>query len=185
MNREKILDKYSESLSSISDLLADKEPSFIFHCFIRAFGYLLKNEPEMVLSKNGVLIRRKLNFLLRKLGKGFLKCPQVIENRNMLRNPGTTKKDTDIALPDEPVIWAPNHYFKDDTLASVTALNRHAYILFGSLPQFYNTFDGVTAWLNGVVMANRKSYASKKASVPKAMKAMDYGADLLIFGEGV
>ena len=185
MDIEKILDKYPESLGSISDLLADKEPSFMFNCLINAFGYLLKNDPDKVLSKNGVLLRRKLNILIRTLGKGFLKCPQVIENRNILKNPDSTEKDPGITLPDTPVIWAPNHYFKDDTLASITALKRHAYILFGSLPQFYNTFDGVTAWLNGVVMTNRKSGASKKASVPKAVKAMNYGADLLVFGEGV
>lgn len=42
MNLEKILNKYPESLGSISDLLADNEPSFIFNCLIHTFGYLLK-----------------------------------------------------------------------------------------------------------------------------------------------
>jgi len=185
MNLEKILNKYPESLNDISDLLADKEPTFMFYCLIHAFGYLLKNNPDEVLSKSGVLIRRKLNILIRTLGKRFLKCPQVIENRNTLLNPDSTTKDNDIILPHKPVIWAPNHYFKDDVLASITALTRHAYILFGSLPQFYNTFDGVTAWLNGVVMSNRKSNVSKKASLKKAITTIEYGADLLIFGEGV
>lgn len=93
--------------------------------------------------------------------------------------------DTKIALPSEPVIWASNHNFKDDTLASILAAQRHAYILFGSLPQFYNTFDGITAWLNGVAMANRKVTASKKTSTAKAVRAINCGADLLIFPEGV
>lgn len=49
---------------------------------------------------------------------------------------------------------------------------------------FYNTIDGITAWLIGVVMANRKISASKKAAIPKAVQAMNYGADLLIYPEG-
>lgn len=88
-------------------------------------------------------------------------------------------------LPPEPVIWASNHGFKEDTLAAVLAAQRHAYILFGSLPQFFNTFDGITAWLNGVVMANRKVSNSKKGSIAKAVRAMNFGADLIVFPEGV
>ena len=182
---EEILKKYPESLNNISDLLADKPPTLMSYFLINTFGYLLKNEPDLVLSKGGVEFRRKINIIIRTLGKSFLKCPQIIENRHMLLNPTSMTKDNGIVLPNEPVIWAPNHYFKDDTLASITALNRHAYILFGSLPQFYNTIDGVTAWLNGVVMTNRKSRESKKASIPKAIKTMEYGADILVFGEGV
>ncbi len=87
-------------------------------------------------------------------------------------------------LPKEPVIWISNHGFKDDALGSVLAASRHAYILFGNLPQFFNTFDGVTAWLIGVVMANRRISKSKKAAIPKAVRAMNCGADLLMYPEG-
>lgn len=182
---EKIVNKYPESLSDISDVIAGDKPSLLFYFLINAFGYLLKNEPEKILSQNGVAIRRRLNIIIRTVGKAFLKCPQVIENRNVLKNPESTDADNKITLPDKPVIWAPNHYFKDDILASVLTLYRHSYILFGSLPQFYNTFDGVTAWLNGVIMTNRKVSKSKSTSIPKAVRAMGYGADLLIFSEGV
>ncbi len=102
-----------------------------------------------------------------------------------MRNTEDDRPDTEIILPREPVIWAANHAFKDDTLATVLAIKRYAYILFGSLPQFYNTFDGATAWLNGVVMSNRKVKASKRASLDKAVKVMEYGADLMVFPEGV
>ncbi len=72
------------------------------------------------------------------LGPYFLQVPQIFENRNFLRNPDSNEKlvlDTPILLPPEPVIWAANHAFKDDALATILAAKRHAYILFGSLPQ--------------------------------------------------
>ncbi|MCI9333125.1 MAG: hypothetical protein HFG05_13325, partial [Oscillibacter sp.] len=135
----------------------------------------------------GVKRRRRINPIIKMLGAHFLNNPQVFENRNFLRNPSCTAlaPDKSIILPDEPVIWASNHRFKDDTLASILAAQRHAYILFGSLPQFYNSFDGVTAWLNGVAMANRKVSASRKTSIPKAIRVINCGADLLIFPEGI
>lgn len=113
--------------------------------------------------------------------------PQIFENRNALRNPDLVDvpPDADIALSKEPVIWVANHGFKDDVLATILAVKRPACILFGSLPQFYNTFDGVTAWLSGVVMMNRKVSVSKRAIIPKAVRAMHLGADLVVFPEGV
>ena len=121
------------------------------------------------------------------LGARFLKNPQIFENRNFLRKPDKDPiaPDKDILLPKEPVIWAGNHAFKDDGLATILAAKRHAYILFGSLPQFYNTFDGITAYLNGVIMINRKVAASKKSATAKAVRAVGYGADLMVFPEGV
>ena len=104
---------------------------------------------------------------------------------------GRPKKDKNkpysktITLPKEPVIWMANHAFKDDVCATICAAQRHSYILFGSVPQFYNTFDGVSAYINGVAMTNRKVKASKKASLDKSLRAMEYGADLIIFPEGV
>ena len=112
-----------------------------------------------------------------------MKQDQIIENRRELK--GFSDADADIILPEEPVIWIANHAFRDDVAASISAAKRHAYILFGSLPQFYNTFDGISAYLNGVVMANRKVKASSSTSVERAVKIMQQNTDLLIFPEGV
>ena len=182
---DKIVEKSGENITSITDFTAGEEPSFLFYILADKLNYLLKNNPEEALSERGIKIRKKLNYLIRKIGPAFLSSPQVIENRNVLLDPKSTEPDKGITVPDKPVIWVANHAFKDDTLASILAAKRNAYIMFGSLPQFYNTFDGVTAWLNGVVMTNRKVKASKKGSMPKAVRAMEMGADLFIFPEGV
>lgn len=78
-----------------------------------------------------------------------------------------------------------NHGFKDDILSTILAAKRHAYFLLASLPQFYNTFDGVTAWLNGTVLLNRKVAASRHSTVEKCVRVLESGADLIIFPEGV
>lgn len=183
----KILETQKENITGIKDLIGDDEPSLLFYILADKLGYLLDENYEKTLSSKGIEIRRKLNFLIKLLGPAFLKNPQIIENRNLLLNPeqNIVKPDNGITLPEEPVIWAPNHAFKDDTLASILAAYRHSYILFGSLPQFYNTFDGITAYINGVNMSNRKVKNSKHSSVDKGIKTIEYGADLLIFPEGV
>lgn len=182
-----ILKKYDGLITGLSDLTAGDPPSAIFYLLANKLSYLLSLDEKTAVSQKGVERRRKINPIIKVLGPHFLKNPQVFENRNFLRNPNCSviAPDSPIALPDEPVIWVSNHSFKDDALGAVLAAQRHAYILFGSLPQFYNTFDGVTAWLVGVVMANRKIPASKKAAIPKAVRVMNFGADLLMYPEGV
>lgn len=181
-----ILLKYSDSVDEIRDLIGDNEPSKIFSFLIEKLGYLLDNDPKNVLSKNSLIIRQKLNKLFKLVGPLFLSCAQTIENREALKQGiFTGEPDKGIILPNESVIWMPNHHFKDDVLASVLAAYRNAYILFGSLPQFYNTIDGLTAWINGVVMVNRKNKLSRRSSLEKEKYAIDLGADLIIYPEGV
>jgi len=182
---DKILNELRENIASPNDLLANEKPSFIFYLLANKLGYLLDNNPEKTLSNEGIRNRRKINIIIRKIGPLFLSNPQQIENRNKLIDSKSNQKDEGILLPNKPVIWCANHVFKDDTLASILAIKRNAYIVFGSVPQFYNTFDGVTAWLNGVVMTNRKMRLSKRASMQKAKKVIEMGTDVFMFPEGV
>ena len=183
----KILQKYDGLITGVQDLTGGEDPSNLFYLLANHLSYLLDPNPEKVISAKGIVRRRKLNWIIKTLGVHFLSNPQIFENRNYLKNPHATEiaPDPGIVLPREPVFWCSNHAFKDDTLATILAAQRHAYILFGSVPQFYNTFDGITAWLNGVVMTNRKVAVSRHTSVSKAIRAMQFGADLMVFPEGV
>lgn len=178
-----ILDKYSNEIKEIDDLLAGEDANSLSLILITLFGYLLKDDSDETISKYGIKIRKYINYIIRKIGPSFLMVPQVMEDRNLLSK--TNNYSNQIQVPSSPVIWASNHAFKDDTLASIIAIPRNAYIIFGSLPQFYNTFDGFTAWLNGVIMTNRKVKNSKKASLGKAKKVMNLGTDIMMFPEGV
>lgn len=128
--QEKIAEKYIDSISDITDLTAEDKPAIIFYFLTCCFGYLLRNDEEKTVSEFGVKMRKRLNFIIKNFGNKFLSSPQYIENRNWLKNTEDTKTDTEILLPDVPVIWCANHAFKDDTLASVLAIKRHAYIRF-------------------------------------------------------
>ena len=183
----RVLQKYDGLITGPNDLTGGETPSGLFYLLADQLNYLLNPDPEKVISAKGVARRRKINGIIKTLGVHFLSNPQIFENRNFLKDPYAAEiaPDPGIILPDEPVLWTANHAFKDDTLATILAAQRHAYILFGSVPQFYNTFDGVTAWLNGVVMTNRKVAVSRHTSVPKAVRAIQFGADLMVFPEGV
>ena len=189
---DKITEKYGDKIQNLNDLTGGKEPSKLFYILSSKLSYLLDNAPDKCIKKYGVKIRKTINPIIKKIAPLFMKSKQVIEDREKLMYPkGRPKKDKNkpysktITLPKEPVIWMANHAFKDDVCATICAAQRHSYILFGSVPQFYNTFDGVSAYINGVAMTNRKVKASKKASLDKSLRAMEYGADLIIFPEGV
>ena len=136
-------------------------------------------------TRAGIRFRRLIHPIFPLLGEKFLSNPQVIKNRNRLMDAASTAPDNGITLPDEPVIFCVNHHFKDDIMGAVCAVPRHAYILFGRLPAFFNTLDGVSAWLNGVVLCNRKVAASRKTSTENAIRVLQMGGNLLIFPEGV
>lgn len=182
---KKIIEKTGNNITGIRDFTAGEEPSLLFYFLADKLNYLLDNNPQVAISKTGVKIRKKINPIIKAIAPSFLGGKQIIENRKQLIDPKSTEEDEKVVIPNRPVIWVANHGFKDDILASVLAAERNAYIVMGSLPQIYNTFDGITAWLNGVVMVNRKVKESKKATLPKSAQAMEYGTDILIFPEGV
>lgn len=179
---DKKIDRFDDNITCITDLFGTKKPSVLFYLILNKLSYLLNNEPEMVLSKKTMAIRSRLNPIIKIIGPMFLQYRQVIENKNELL--GIEQLDKKLELSTKPVIWCPNHGFKDDALATVL-VSRHAYILFGSLPVFYNTFDGITAFINGVVMCNRKNRKSRQATIDKCKYVIENGTDLIMYPEGV
>lgn len=187
---EKIIKSYGDLIESPVDITSGKDPSPFFYLLAAKLNYLLEVDPEKTITKEGIENRKKLFGLVKALGANFLGNKQVIENRNFLKDPQAkigdiVAKDKQIILPDEPVIWTANHSFKDDTLASLLGIHRHAYTMFGSLPQFYNTVDGLMAWAVGVALFNRKVAKSRRSSVDKGVQVLNCGTDLFIFPEGV
>lgn len=185
---EKFLNKFKGSITSFHDLVGDDDiPCKQFFFNSKHIGYLLERNPDKVLSRAGIQFRKMTTGRLVKiLAHKFMTSKQIFEDRNDLMNhSGGKSYAQEIGLPNEPVIWAMNHHFKDDALASVRALERPAILMFGSIPLYFNTFDGVLAYLIGSILINRKSRESKKASIEKAKRALSLGADLLWCPEGV
>lgn len=138
----------------------------------RFLEYLKQTEPEKVISKYGIRIRKILNPVIRTVAPFTCKYKRVLVRITKLPK-------------GKPIIFAPTHGFKDDVLVTVSSIPANGYILFGSLPQFYNTFDGITAWLNGSLIVDRTDKGSRNAAKGKMKYAIEHGANLIVFPEGV
>lgn len=168
---DRIFRSYEDTIIRTQDLLGEARPSLLFYMLAPVCRHLLNYRSEKLITKESMCLRKMLHPFLMMLSPLFLDYNQVIE------------KKTDI--PDDPVIWCSNHGFKDDIMASIKAAGRHTYILFGSLPVCMNTLDGLGAYLNGIVLCNRKIKESRAASYVSCKKVIELGCDLLIFPEGV
>ena len=174
------------------DITAGEKTNFIFDYMIKHYSYLLKDDIDVILPKSDLKKGKIIHEILIKFGKYFLSNPQIFEDRKkLLEEDNETFSNDDsvilgeVKLPDEPVIFVSNHSFKDDVLATMLAAKRRSYILFGSLPHFYNTLDGLLSAKNGVIMVNRKVSSSRKTSVDKGKYVLDNGMNLMVFPEGV
>ncbi|MFR2095178.1 lysophospholipid acyltransferase family protein [Eubacterium sp.] len=134
--------------------------------------YLLKNEPTSVISKRGIAVRKSISPLIRNVIAPLSSKNKYIIDRN--KN-----------LPnDRPLIFAATHGLKDDIACGISATGTHAYLLFGSLPDFFGTIDGPSLWLNGVILVDRKNKQSRRAAKPKMNYALSLGTNILMFPEG-
>ena len=167
---EKIISDLGDAVTGPADFFGDAKPSFLFWPMVKLMRPLISCDPDKMISKASIRIRKILHPILLRLLPAFMKYKQVIERKT--------------EIPQEPVIWCPTHCFEDDIAASIGAA-RHAYILFGSIPALFNRLDGVGAYVNGVVICNRKVKASKRAATEASAHLLDMGMDLILFPEGV
>lgn len=184
--KQKVFEEYSDALESFDDLIGDDytDMSNLFYFVNRKYLHWLSNNPDIAVSEKEILFRRKFYNILKKVGPSMLGCTQVLENRTFLQDPNALRLDSGIILPEKPVIFVANHGFRDDVLATVLAAKRHAYLYCGSLPLFYNSFNGYATSLVGQVMTNRKNRESRIASIEKSNRVMEYGTDMILFPEG-
>lgn len=133
--------------------------------------YLLKNNPDDVLSKSGVKIRKFISPIFRKVMMLFTSGKLVIVRK------GVVPKDKNI-------IYAATHGFHDDIIFSMKTANRHTYLLYGSLMDFFKSFHGLGLWVNGVTLVDRKNKQSRNAAPLKMARVSEYGTNNIMFPEG-
>jgi len=183
---KKVFERYKDVLTSSNDLVGEGYDgmSNMFYLLNKRYLHWLSNDPSIAIKVNEIKFRRGFYEVLKRLGPNMLKCTQVMENRKTLNNNAIRECDEPVVLPDKPVIFVANHGFYDDALATVLAANRHAYIIWGSLPLLFNTFNGFASSLVGAVCVNRKNKSSRVALIEKAKQVMEYGTDVILFPEG-
>ena len=183
LNRKKVDELLkSNKIVNYHDLLGFDDSNLIFLFLITKYSYLLDDSDRKAFSKEEIEKRILFNKIVQKIGPLFLKTKKIYEYRNELSGKNIYE---DVKIPDEPVIFVANHCFHDDILGTILATHRHSYMMFGSLPQFYNTIDGLLLQCNGVILVNRKVKSNKKSSLDKAKMVLNNGASLIVFPEGV
>jgi len=138
----------------------------------RYLRYLLDHDPSKTLSATGVRIRKAINPLLRKLIPVFAKTKLCVVRKE--------------SVPSNiPLIYASTHSFHDDVTLALKAIDAPVYLLFGNLPVFFHTINGISTWAMGTILVDRASKESRAASRNKMVLAIELGADLLVYPEGV
>lgn len=127
--------------------------------------------PEKVISKKGVVIRKIISPVLRFV------VPFVTPNSKL-----TVVRRA--KLPKQPVIFAATHGFREDCEHTVIMAGRQAYILNGSLSQIFKSFDGITAWLVGMVIIDRTDKESRASSIDKLVRVLKLGSSVIMYPEG-
>lgn len=180
--KEAIISNYQDDITSSADLLGGARPSVMFPVLTRLLRGVICENGDRMLSRTNTALRRVFHPIIMLLLPAFMDYKQVFESKNALL--GIDAPDEPLELSKEPVIWCSNHGFKDDVAASIHT-TRHSVVYFGSLPHFYNTFDGAALFLNGVILCNRKLRSSKQNAYALAVRSLRQGNDLTILPEGV
>ncbi len=135
------------------------------------FEYLLDNDPRNVISRRGIKLRRLISPVVRGV------MPLKVKTKLKILHKAP--------LPNEPVIFACTHGFREDVESSLITAGRHAYILVGSLEQFFKSrIDNISGWLNGIILVNREDKESRAASKEKMVRALKNGVSVLMYPEG-
>lgn len=169
-----VLYRFEGYIKNLDDLFGERAASAFFLIFGKKMSAQLKTDTKAWIASEKLCFHKKINSLIRKTAWLFMSNQQIIEESN----------DTKV-IGSEPVIWIANHRFKDDAAATIRAAGRYAYVFFGSMPMFFNTFQGIMLWANGLILCNRKVKASRKAAMEKAIEVLKSGTDVILFPEGV
>lgn len=122
-------------------------------------------------SNIGMNIRKKTNFLLRRLLKLAIKEKIIIDHYPKLNDK-------------EPYIFVSLHNFVEDTISNLATIDRNTYLLFGTTNQLEVNKEMYAAWLNGFIYVDRNNTQSRKDAINKMLRVLKNGNSVLIFPEG-
>lgn len=174
-----ILKKVPNALS-LADLLGENkygkinQSSFFTYILPHIYGRLFDNDPKKVLSKRSIRFRQKVLFTSLRKGASLL-----LTNKELIID-----KKVDL-LNDNPVIFAFNHGFVEDSITPAIITERSAYFISGNMAMSLNTLFGLLIYLNGAVFLNRRDKSSRKSIIDKSVYALELGENLYYYPEGV
>lgn len=119
----------------------------------------------------GIRVRQLLNHLLRHILRLATKRKIVVERYPVLPK-------------GVPYIFASSHSFDEDVISNLVAIDRNAWILFGTTNQLECNRQVYAAWLNGLIYIDRLSAESRKCATAKMERILRSGSSILMFPEG-
>lgn len=132
--------------------------------------YMMSNNPEETLSDKGSKRRKKIRPFFLTILKFSNKLKLIVEKNEFKKI-------------NRPIIYVASHGFKDDVLNTLLTIKDDAYVVFGNIDLFYNTFDGLCLWIYGTQLVNRYDKISKHAMKNKMDRIIELGNNVIIFSE--
>lgn len=134
--------------------------------------FLSRNDPDCGLSRFGIGVRKRIYPVIRRLSGPLTDVKGVLVKAE--------------PLPKGPKIFAVTHtYAREDIAWGLTFAGEQSYLITNAYLELLHSSDGWALWASGVILVNRYSKESRKASLLKAENALKMGANVMIFPEGV
>lgn len=135
-------------------------------------AYLQKPEVSATLSVMGIRLRRLIAPLLRLAYRTQTPYRIVVDGR--------------VPLPHARLgrIFAINHRQGDDIVIGANAVAKSAYIVFGNAHLSLETVNGLGLWAYGMILLDRSSPVSRRATYEKMKFVIEHGGNIIIYPEG-
>ena len=136
------------------------------------YKYIYSTNSKNFTTRFGCFLRRKFNFIFRKIVKSLLINENIVVKRAKLN-----KK--------ENYIFICNHSLADDLKLSMATVDRNAYLVLGLTEQMRTNPDMMTLrYLNGMIHTFKESKPSRNDARNKMEKVLKYKSSIIIYPEG-
>ena len=134
--------------------------------------YLTSNDPKKTVTKRGLVFRRMIYPLVRRLSGPLTEVEGVLFR--------------DEPLPKGPKIFAVTHtYSREDIAWSISLAGEQSYLLTNAWRELLYTSDGIALWASGIILVDRYDKENRAASIEKAKRVLALGGNVMIFPEAV
>ncbi len=167
------------SASTMSDLLGENKngtlnnPSLLTYILPFVYGRLFDNNSNKVLSERSIKFRQKVLFNSLRKGASKILTKELIIDKKVENN------------PEEPVIYAFNHGFVEDSVTPAIITGKSGYFISGNMAMSLNSVYGLLMYMNGTIFLNRRNKQSKQSIINKSVDALRMGTSLYFYPEGV
>lgn len=135
-------------------------------------NYLTSNEPKRTVTRTGLLFRKAIYPLVRRLSGPLTDVEGIL-----LR---------DEPMPKGPKIFAVTHtYSREDIAWAISLAGEQSYLLTNAWRELLYTSDGLALWASGIILVDRYDKANRQASIEKAKRVLELGGNVMIFPEAV